>query len=219
MPRFEPIPEEIFQESGFTLLELMVAMGVFTIVIILVFANMISVVQSEGRVEAISTASSQIDNAFMQLDSEVRYASDINEPSDNGGDYFVEFQSDWTTSSLGFPQCTQLEYNTSAGTLQQRTWLPGKTTAPDNWQVLASGLSTTPNGNPFTLHTAAPDLTGSGPSQAPGGAQDTTATPWQLAMDLTAGAGNGPTAQTAQSDFTMTALNIDTTTDEGVCTP
>ena len=140
--------------------------------------------------------------AFMTLDGEIRYATDINEPgqdSYNPPDYYVEFESDWTQSTEGYSRCTQLEY-TSTGNLQQRSWSATGPVPTGGWQLLASGLQTTPAAtNPFSLST-------------PQGS------PWQLSITISAVSGTGSSKGTAQSSFTITSL--DTTansTSQGVC--
>ncbi len=205
-----PDPVREGSDSGFSLIELMVAMAIFTIVMTIVFGTMGWVVNSEGQVAAVSQSSAQVNAAFMQLDTEVRYAADINQPGTYGGDYWVEMESDWTVSSLGAPRCTQLEYDTTTGTLQQRTWLLGASVpslASAQWEVLATGLSTAPQANPFVLVLAAPTLPTPGTTGVTipvGGG----ATPWRLTVTLASSAGAGNTAATSQSSFTMSALNV-----------
>jgi len=213
-------------QEGFTLIELLVAMTIFSIVMGMVFAGMMWIVNGEQRVSYASQASAQVEQAFQTLDSEVRYAADINLPGkDSQGNYWVEFESDWTAAeaSTNSPQCTQLEYNSSAGTLQQREWLLNtSTTAPSTagWLVLATNLSTSPSTNPFTLIRSAPNLVNSSASTTT--STSTTApstttttllaevppTPWQLTLTLTSAFGKGAQAGQAQSSFAITALDI-----------
>jgi hypothetical protein len=192
------------------------------------------VVNTERRVTNAGQASSQVTEAFMTLDGEVRYAADISTPAESvaapyASDYWVEFESDWTISSQGSAQCTQLEYNTAAGTLRQRTWLlnnsavSGATPPASGWQMLASGLATAPSGNPFSLSKTEPNLLNpSTPSTTvpvsptTTVAQETAATPWQLTLSLSSTQGYGTQAESAQSSFTISALDItsnSTTTD------
>jgi prepilin-type N-terminal cleavage/methylation domain-containing protein len=210
--------------SGFTLVELMVAMTVMVIIMsIVVDAVSDWVVNSERRVTNGGQASAAVEAAFMTLDGEVRYAADISTPAESmaspyAGSYWVEFQSDWTIPSQGAARCTQLEYNTTAGTLQQRTWLSGAT-PPTGWLVLASGLSTTlttPAHNPFSLSQTAASLLN--PSTPPTTASATpppvtvaATPPWQLSVTLSSTQGKGVQADTAASSFAITALDITST--------
>lgn len=191
------------RQAGYTLVELMVTLLCVAIITTMVSLMLLSAYRSESRVSAMSQANSQVTQAFTQLDSEIRYASDINVPGQDSSsppNYFVEFQSNWTESSESYPQCTEVEYDNSTGVLQQQTWLlvNAGTVAPGTWQVIASGLKTDLSTDPFSL-------------------SDTTV-PWQLAVSISSTSGVGATAETAQSSFAFTALN---TTGEssstGVC--
>jgi prepilin-type N-terminal cleavage/methylation domain-containing protein len=217
-------------ESGFSLIELLMTMTVMVIIMTGVMVSMNGwVVNSERRVTNLSQASSAIEEAFMTLDGEVRYAADIGTPAESmtspyTGVYWVEFESDWTVSSQGSAKCTQLEYNTTAGALQQRTWLvngtapTGATPPATGWQVLASGLSTAPASNPFSMSETQPNLlnpsTPSTTTTVPPStttttvAQDVAATPWQLTITLSSAQGQGSQSETAQSSFTISALDV-----------
>jgi prepilin-type N-terminal cleavage/methylation domain-containing protein len=192
-------------EAGFTLVELLVVMPVLLIVTSLAMVTLVTAYGAGNREQSTSQSSSQVTLAFIKLDSEIRYAADINQPgqdSNNPPNYYVEFQSDWTQNTQGYSGsslCTQLEY-TSTGNLQQRTWAATSSVPTAGWQVLASGLQTTPlSANPFSL-------------SAPQGA------PWQLSVAISAVTGTGSAKGAAQSAFTITSL--DTTSNsvsQGVC--
>jgi type II secretory pathway pseudopilin PulG len=189
-------------EDGFTLVELLVVMPFLIIVTTLVLSTVVTAFGAESRVQATSQSSSQVTLAFLALDSEVRYASDINQPgqdTSNPPNYYVEFDSDWNTNAQGEPDCTQVEYNNSSGNLQQRSWYSGGS-VPTGWQVVASGMQTSVSTNPFSL--------------------SDVASPWQLTITITSvtSTGAGSIAGTAQSSFTSTALNTSAdSTDENVC--
>ena len=189
-------------EAGFTLVELLVVMPVLLIVTALGMTTVVTASGAGSLVQATSQSSSQVTLAFMTLDGEIRYATDINEPgqdSNNPPNYYVEFESDWTQNTQGYSRCTQLEY-TSTGVLQQRSWPATGTVPTGGWQLLASGLqATTAITNPFSLST-------------PQGS------PWQLSITISAVSGTGSSQGMAQSSFTITSL--DTTANsisQGVC--
>lgn len=214
-------------DSGFTLVELLVAMFVMVIVLTIVMQAMTGwVVNTERRTSLSDQASDQIEEAFTTLDSEVRYAANINQPGSttdgSSSDYWVEFESDWTSS----PECTQLEYDTPLGVLQQRTWLLSQGTTPPStvgWQVLASGLSTSITTSPFTLSTTSPTSlrspsapTTTTPSS---GTQTTGTPPYQLGIALSSTLGKGTQSGSAQTSFTISAINVTATsiTNQVVC--
>jgi type II secretory pathway pseudopilin PulG len=176
-------------EAGFTLVELMVVMPFLLIVTALVSTTMLTAYGAEARVQATSQSSSQVTLAFIALDSEIRYASDINQPGKDSStppNYYVEFDSNWNQNSQGEPLCTQLEYNNSLGQLQQRTWYTGAT-IPTVWKTLASALQTSVSTNPFTLIDVE--------------------SPWQLTLTFTSVAVSGASKGNAGSSFTITALD------------
>ena len=127
-------------EAGFTLVELLIVMPFLLIVTTLMMVTLSTAYGAASQVQSTSNASSQVTLAFMTLDSEIRYAADINEPGSDASsppNYYVEFESNWEQS----PTCTQLEYANSAGKLLQRSWIP-PASAPSGWQILASGMQT-----------------------------------------------------------------------------
>jgi type II secretory pathway pseudopilin PulG len=187
-------------EDGFTLVELLVVMPFLLIVTALASTTLLTAYGAEARVQATSQSSSQVTLAFISLDGEVRYASDINQPGQDTNtppNYYVEFDSDWKTNAQEEPLCTQLEYNNSSGNLQQRSWYTGGT-VPSGWQVLASGLATSISNDPFSL-------------------SDNEA-PWQLSITISSVIDSGSATGTAQSSFTTTALNTSANSNnQGVC--
>jgi type II secretory pathway pseudopilin PulG len=176
-------------EDGFTLVELMVVLPFLLIVTTLVMSTLVTAYGAESRVQSTSQSSGQVTLAFLSLDDEVRYATDINQPGQDTSsppNYYVEFESDWNTNSQSEPDCTQLEYNNSAGKLQQRSWYVGGT-IPTGWQVLASSLKTSISTDPFTL--------------------SNRAAPWQLSFKISSAAVDLGSTGNAQSSFSITALN------------
>lgn len=181
------------REAGFTLVELLVVVPLLLVVTTLVLSTLMTAYAAESKVQATSQASSQVTTAFMELDNEIRYAADINVPGTYNNNYYVEFESAWTqNASQAQSLCTQLEYSTSNGTLQQRSWL-SNASAPSTWQPLATGLKTSLGTDPFSLSAPATSL-------------------WQLSIALSSATG------AAQSSFTITALDTTTSsTSQGVC--
>lgn len=191
--------EDAPAEDGFTLVELLVVMPFFFIVTTLVMTSMITGYRAESRVQQTSAASSQVITAFMSLDTDIRYASDIEVGKDSSTpvNYYIVFDSDWNTNASGEPACTEIEYNNSSGQLQQRNWY-STLTAPTGWQVLATSLQTSVSTDPFTLSDA--DV------------------PWSVSVKLNSVANAGNTKAGAQSSFSITALNTSLTSiSSGVC--
>ena len=187
------------RRHGFTLVELLVVMPFLLIVTTIVGSTVVTAYGAESSVQATAQSSSQVTLAFLALDSEVRYASDIQVGQDSSSppNYYVEFDSDWNTDTQGEPECSQLEYNNSTGTLDQKTWYSDGT-IPSGWQVLASGLETSITADPFSL--------------------GDSGSPWTLTISISSVISSGSEAGTAQSSFTLTALNTSSSSsNSGVC--
>jgi prepilin-type N-terminal cleavage/methylation domain-containing protein len=132
-------------DSGMTLIELVVTMTIFLVLMSVFTTGLVQMYASEGRTEAIMTAQSQMHNAFVRLDREIRYASAISTPDTVGVDSYVEY----LTTNTGIAICTELRLNIAGAQLQWRTWTQGSSPlTPTAWSPLASGVS---SGQPFTF--------------------------------------------------------------------
>lgn len=227
-------------EDGFTLLELLIAMFIMAIVFTIVMQAMTGwVVNTERRDTQSDGAQDQIEQAFQTLDSEVRYAYVIDTPAESTttagdvGDYWVEFESDWTATSQSSPTCYQVEYVTSTGVLQQRSWLgTGSPPTSAAWRTLATGLASAPSGsglstgNPFSLTKTAPNLknaatptttTTTTPSTTTttlgSTTSETESTPWELTVSLSSTVGSGLQAGSAATSFTIAAIDVTSDSD------
>jgi Flp pilus assembly protein TadG len=198
-----PVPQRIRparSEDGVTLVELLIVMPFLLIVTGLVMNTLTTAYGAESRVQATSQSSAQVTLAFEALDTEMRYASDVETGQDqttNPTNYYVWFDSDWNSNSQGAPLCTELDYNNSSGILQQHSWYTGGT-VPSGWQALATGLETSDPTSPFTLHDES--------------------SPWWLQITLSSEVVSGSSTGNAQSSFTVTALNTTVnSSNTGVC--
>ncbi len=179
-------------EAGYSLIEVLVSMGVMGVFLAMMTTGVVEVYRVVNRNDAFSTVQSQVNIAFLRLDRQIRYASDLSTEGVSGGNWYVEFLTTYTGSSL----CTELRLNAASGQLQQRTWTQGNTPGT-SWALLAAGVTST---RPFTFL----------PS-------DATYNYPRLHLNLVASAGSGTTAATRTFDVTFTALDA-TSTSAGVCT-
>ena len=166
--------------------------GVMTVVMALFGTGLTHLYRSAQRSDALAVAQTQLHQAFLRLDRDIRYASGISLPGTAGGDSYVEY----VISNTEVVRCTQLRLAAS-GLLQSRF---RRDNGPvSGWQTLASHV-TTPRSFARTL------------------ASESGAPHQQLGVTLTLRAGAGATASSRQASFTFTALNtgIDTAAD-GVC--
>ncbi len=180
--------------GGFTLIELMVAMLIMSIVVLVALESFTTIITSQVRQVSISSSQSQLTLAFVTLDSEVRYSTGIDQPAtDPSGTDYVNFEYYTSSNQL---QCAELAYSPSAGVLDQRTWaVPASGTLPDpgSWASLASGLTT--DGQPFYLVSTLGNDTAAATNME------------QLEVSLTSSAGRGPGAESSDSAIVLTAVN------------
>lgn len=79
-------------EGGVTLTELIVALGVFTAVIAVFMAGVVTMTKNTARAVSVSDTGSVVRTVFQRMDKEVRYASAINRPGKGpSGAYYVEY--------------------------------------------------------------------------------------------------------------------------------
>jgi type II secretory pathway pseudopilin PulG len=180
-------------DAGATLLELVVAMSVSTIVAIIFTGGMLQLRGIAERDEALGAAQARLHAAFQRMDSEIRYAVGINEPAHTAGAWWVEY----AVTTAGVTRCTQLRVTDATGLLQSRHRTGGG--PAEVWRTLADQI----DGAREFVRTAA---------------RRDRARHQQLSVTLvlSAGAHRGPQL-TRQSAFTFTALNTSPATDDIVC--
>jgi prepilin-type N-terminal cleavage/methylation domain-containing protein len=144
-------------DSGYTLMELMVALGVFTVVLVVVMAGIISMTTTMRKTSNQTDASDQIRRAILRMDKTVPYSDAITVPGQVGSDWYVEFD----TTAGGAHTCAQWRLVAATDLLQYRSWTvtSGTITAP-SWQTVATGIVNNPTTQqPFQLQTYAQDNT------------------------------------------------------------
>ena len=212
--RRRPVPDGQSRDDGFSLIELMVTMGVMSIVGAVFTSAILLVYQTTVKTESISVAQSQLHRAFERFDKELRYASWIAVPGKVGEVWYVEFAAADET------QCRQLRLDTAPpvdldnetdgfGLLSMVSWIrdtPPVAGAPG--QTIASQLVTPDAAGPFERQ-----VPGTSPSADPGsGIAGTDFIPeyQRLRIRLTTRLGD----TVAEADTTFTALNTSRDTPE-----
>lgn len=131
------------RESGFSLIELVVASGIFLTIMGIITASVVSMMSQTRRETGQSDNLDSARKIFQNLDKTARYANNVTTPGTgtDGGSY-VEYR----TGNTGQQQtCWQWRYAPSTGLVQERHWLPplagvGSTT-PTSWILQGSGIS------------------------------------------------------------------------------
>jgi prepilin-type N-terminal cleavage/methylation domain-containing protein len=191
-------------DDGFSLAEVMVTMGIMSVLLVLFTGAILQVYRTVTATETLSDAQSELSRAFQGFDRQLRYASWIATPGKYGTATYVEFAGPLTTD------CYQLRLEpgdgTNTGVLQLLTWTAGSPPAPGTrGRTIASQIVTDAAQPPyFELQSA-----GAQPyATAPVGNDFVTANQ-RLRIRLTTQVTGGGTTRI---DTTFTALNTSSDT-------
>ncbi len=165
-----------------------VAMLIMSIFLVMFMTSMIHLFNPTFQTESMRDASDQLDLAFLDLDSQVRYAYAVWQPyqgsPSTNDDWDVEYES--TFNGAIYPTCTELKYNYGSGELLTASWSEGSTVTP-SFKMLADDLTGT--SDPFQV------------------VQNSSYSKVQLMVTLSATSGTGAATETTTSSVTFTALN------------
>ena len=142
------------RDGGFTLVELVVAMGIFTTCLAIFMSAVLLMYRSANRVQDTSASSDELRRTFLYMDQQVRYADGVNAAGLVNGSWYVELH---TAAMDDEPEtCTQWRYSLSDGTFAARTWEAGTAASTAAWRTYATGLEKAPAAQPFTMLPAEP---------------------------------------------------------------
>ncbi|GID31007.1 type II secretion system protein [Paractinoplanes brasiliensis] len=128
-------------DRGVSLIELVVGMGIMSVVLVIALGGLVEVYRNVNRVDSVSVARDQLTNSFRRLDKELRYASWVSVPGQVGAAWYLEYA---TTGG-----CRQLVLKD--GVLTTASWTPPATT-PGARTTIATDLAPTGNTPPFTVY-------------------------------------------------------------------
>lgn len=136
-------------DDGFSLMETIVAMVIFSVFMITAMGAIVSIMTSTQKSQSLTDGAAQLENAFQRLDHQVRYADAINVAGLVGTNFYVEWHTQATSTQ---PQlCAQLKLDTVGDKLLERTWIP--TASPvvaTSWILVAKNVVNTTSQLPFT---------------------------------------------------------------------
>jgi prepilin-type N-terminal cleavage/methylation domain-containing protein len=111
------------RDAGFSLLELMIALGIFTIFIAMFLAAVVSLSRGTVRARLTTETASGISIVFQNIDRQVRYADSINFPGTGpSGARYIEFRTPASSTKENVTRCTQWRYVPNTGRLESRQW-------------------------------------------------------------------------------------------------
>ena len=200
------------EDDGFSLMETIVAMMIFSVFMSTAMAAILSIMNSTQKSKSLTDGAAQLENAFQRLDHQVRYADAINVAGyvASTNSWYVEWHTQATSTT---PQtCDQLKYDATAHKVVERTWTPGTASVtPTSWLLVANNISNVPTGT-------------TPPTQAPftkidskkGTGTTVLLAHQQLVLDLFTSPGSTITADTTQSETTTSFTALNSTTQSGV---
>lgn len=186
------------RDAGYTLVELLVAMGIFTIVLAIVMGGIMVMTVDLRKTSNQTDASDQVRNAVLRMERQVRYADSIVPPKLSGSDWYVAFE----TKASGQNLCQGYRLLGATDLLQYRK-VDNSAGTDSGWQTVATNVVNDPTNsaqNPFT-RTAA---------------NSTTMMSQSLEVHLWATKGTSSTGR-AETDIIFVARNSDSNSDATVC--
>lgn len=133
-------------DSGFTLVEALVAMVIFVSAMSVMAAVVAAMTTNMSQARGVSTATDQTRLGFQRLDKQVRYANAISTPGPAGGGWYVEFSMEnpkRENGNSGQKDVTCQQWRVLAQRLETRSWnikSNGQVDAPSPWVAVATGV-------------------------------------------------------------------------------
>ena len=195
------------EDDGFTLAELIVAMGLLSIFMAIFTGATMLMTNTTTKVQRISGAVTQADQAFIAVDKSIRYATAISQPQlSTTGTWHVEYNSSVVTNGVAKDVCTQLRIANRQ--FQSRIWAPSGSSYVSGtltpWRILANYVT---NGSaPATL--AANATTDDRPFVLPDNTKVAAASQFQrLTVTVIAAGDDTNTTETNRASATFAAVN------------
>jgi prepilin-type N-terminal cleavage/methylation domain-containing protein len=128
-------------ETGFTLVELMIAMFIFGVFVTVLIASITGISRAAARAQVVARTSSSVLAVFQDIDHQVRYADSVNFPGSGvSGARYVEYRIPASSSSTGVTTCGQWRYTPSTGKLDFRSWQDIASPVPTAWVTKLTGV-------------------------------------------------------------------------------
>lgn len=137
-------------ESGVSIVELVISMLIFSVVLGIYFGALISMAQTTARAKDSVDASDALRSTFNSMESQVRFATSINRPvKGTSGSWYIEFESTQLPNSQP-AMCYQWKFDPTAKTVSYRTWTENTSTVTA-WHGVAWEVQAIGSGSPFAF--------------------------------------------------------------------
>lgn len=142
-------------DNGFSLVELLVAMSIFSVVLVVSMAGIVTVTGNLRKVTNQRDAMDQTMRVMTRLDKDVPYAAAISTPGQVGSDWYFEYE----TMLAGTDTCDQWRLVAATDLVQHRSWTNGNT-PPTTWETVGTNIVNDPTTQkPFVVKTSNDDST------------------------------------------------------------
>ena len=144
-------------ESGFSLVELMVAMAIFTVFVVIVLASVVSISRSAVRTQLVGQSTNSTLVVFGSMDRQVRYSDSINYPGVGAsGSRYVEFRVPAASTVSGLQAiCYQWRFSIADSRLESRQWNESDPTTATAWSAKLTNVANDGDAtHPFQLTAA-----------------------------------------------------------------
>lgn len=140
------------RDEGFSLIELIVAMGIFIIFVSLFLGAVVGLARGTTRAQVSAEATGGVIILFQNIDRQVRYADGINNPGTSSGKTYVEFRTPAASAPSRVTTCTQWRYDPDKAIIESRTWDDTASSVAKPWSVkLTSVEPDAAAGYPFAM--------------------------------------------------------------------
>jgi type II secretory pathway component PulJ len=142
-------------EAGTTLVELLVVMSLLSVIMGIVLAGLVSMQNTENRVNNRSQTNDQVRLAVEQIDKQVRSGNVLYDPAlegaNAGSGIAAGFSMRVYTQANGVQRCVQ--WRVTGATLQARSWSQAwqSDNAVSDWRTVADHVVNTSSNPPFAL--------------------------------------------------------------------
>lgn len=140
-------------DAGFTLIELIVAMGIFLVFVAIFLSAVVNLTRGTTRSSNVAQSTSSLLVVFQNIDRQVRYADAINRPGNGtGGNRYIEFRVPAVSTTDRVTRCYQWRYNATTGVISSRSWADVAGSAKTSWSTkIESVISVTGSDYPFAM--------------------------------------------------------------------
>ena len=137
-------------DEGVSIVELVIAMLIFSVVLAAYFGALISMVNTTARAKNSVDASDALRATYNTMEQQVRYATSINRPVQGvSGAWYVEFESTMLPNNMP-SMCYQWRLDPTTKVMSYRTWSEDGVTVTA-WHGVAWDVESIGAGSPFTF--------------------------------------------------------------------